>query len=81
MSNHDGQEIVVVDIAKPLPQVTFAHEVQVSEQLAKTDIRRQCQQLGKHRKCFLLCFRDHGTKSPILGSDASFFGSLPITST
>jgi hypothetical protein len=37
---HDGDDLVVVNIAKPLSEVHFAQEPNVGEQLAKPNIRR-----------------------------------------
>src|SRR5439155_24593431 len=74
-------QFVVVDVAEPLTEMRFAQEPKVSEQLAESDVRRQGPHLGQDRQRFALCLGVHGSRSPILGSAAYGWGSLPITST
>jgi hypothetical protein len=36
---HDGQQFIIIDIAKPPPKVGFAEKPEVREQLTEPDVR------------------------------------------
>src|SRR5436190_9012464 len=81
MPMQDAHQLVVVYVPQAAAEMDLAQEPEVSEELAQPDIGRQSPHFCEYGQRFPLQLRLHGNRSPILGSPANAFGSLPITST
>src|SRR5262249_17893520 len=77
----DGQQLFVVYVPEGPPGLVLTEEAKVSKQLAEPYVRGQLAHLGQQCQPLSLGCRDHGRRSPILGSGPYARRSRPITST
>ncbi len=63
-----GEQLLIIDIPQRAACLVLAKEPQMGQQLPKPHIVRHVNDFSQYGQGLTLSIRNHGTKSPILGS-------------